>query len=290
MRKGHGDGTTKSRVTATVAHEDGTASCRVHVPVGHPAETFHEADGTALEMDHELEFIAGLGITNPRAVDPVTREDRGGRKPARSIRDEPRGARRNLGDRGALEAFDRPFRDVEAMNRHLLAAWRRLVNDGDTIICLDKVAHPDAFRDRRLTADLHVCPGERILVRGNHDTNCRALENAGFTVQHRYALHAADSLLARSHEPLQRVPVGTVNAHAHLHEGIEPTRTQRLRTLAQVQLDLELVQPAEVPVYQSIAARAAEMHDRGFASAPSRGPSVSTTIPSTRLCAGFRSR
>ena len=75
MRKGHGDGTTKSRVTATVAHEDGTASCRIHVPVGHPAETFHEADGTALEMDHELEFIVGLGITNLRAVDPVTREE-----------------------------------------------------------------------------------------------------------------------------------------------------------------------------------------------------------------------
>lgn len=75
MRKGHGDGTTKSRVTATVAHEDGTASCRIHVPVGHPTETFHEADGTALEMDHELEFIVGLGITNLRAVDPVTREE-----------------------------------------------------------------------------------------------------------------------------------------------------------------------------------------------------------------------
>lgn len=110
------------------------------------------------------------------------------------------------------------------MNRHLLAEWRGLMNDGDTIIRLGNVAHPDAFRDRRLTADLRACPGERILVRGNHDTNCRALENAGFTVQHRYALHGADPPLARSHEPLQRVPVGTVNAHAHLHEGIEATR------------------------------------------------------------------
>ena len=78
------------------------------------------------------------------------------------------------------------------MDRHLLAEWRGLVNDGDTIICLGNVAHPDAFRDRRLTADLPACPGERILVRGNHDTNCRALENAGFTVQHRYALHGTE--------------------------------------------------------------------------------------------------
>ena len=54
MRKGHGDGTTKSRVTATVAHEDGTASCRIRIPLGHPASTFHEEDGTPFERSATL--------------------------------------------------------------------------------------------------------------------------------------------------------------------------------------------------------------------------------------------
>ena len=75
----------------------------------------------------------------------------------------------HLGDRGPLEAFDRPFADVPAMNRHLLARWRQRVEPGDTIICLGDVAHPDAWRDRRLVVDLRACPGERVLILGNHD-------------------------------------------------------------------------------------------------------------------------
>ena len=47
----------------------------------------------------------------------------------------------HLGDRGAWEAFDRPFADSATMNRCLLAKWRRLVNKGDRIICRGDVAH-----------------------------------------------------------------------------------------------------------------------------------------------------
>ena len=67
--------TVRCRVMRAVAH-DGTATCRIHVPVGHPAAKFHELDGTAFEMEHELEFIAGPGITNLRAVDPMTKEEK----------------------------------------------------------------------------------------------------------------------------------------------------------------------------------------------------------------------
>ena len=80
------------------------------------------------------------------------------------------------------------------------------------------------MRDRGLVAELRACPGERILVHDNHDTDRRALEDAGFTVQHRYALYAADPPVALSHEPLAAVPGGAVNAHGHLQEGTEPTR------------------------------------------------------------------
>ena len=129
----------------------------------------------------------------------------------------------HLGDRGPLEAFDRPFADVPAMNRHLLARWRQRVQPGDTIICLGDVAHPDAWRDRRLVLDLPACPGERILILGNHDTDLRALAEAGFATQHRQALYEAEPTLALSHEPLAAVPVGAVNVHGHLHDGTEPT-------------------------------------------------------------------
>ena len=129
----------------------------------------------------------------------------------------------HFGDRGALFAFQRPFGDVSRMNRHLLREWRRRVRPDDTIICLGDVAHPDAWRDRRLVLDIRDCPGKRVLVLGNHDLNRAALREAGFTMQCSLALCATDPPLALSHYPLRQIPVGAINLHGHLHEGTEPT-------------------------------------------------------------------
>ena len=60
----------------------------------------------------------------------------------------------HLGDRVALKAFHRPFRDVAHMDRELLARWRAAVSAGDTLICLGDVAHVDAWREPRFARDL----------------------------------------------------------------------------------------------------------------------------------------
>ena len=59
----------------------------------------------------------------------------------------------HLADRSVLFAFDRPFHDVDRMNRHLLRQWRSRARSDNTIICLGDVAHPDAWDDRRLMLD-----------------------------------------------------------------------------------------------------------------------------------------
>ena len=84
----------------------------------------------------------------------------------------------HLGDPGPLAAFDRPFPDVDAMNRHLLARWRELVKAEDTIICLGDVAHANGLRDRDLAAAVAACPGRRVLIVGNHDTDPAGLAEA----------------------------------------------------------------------------------------------------------------
>ena len=75
----------------------------------------------------------------------------------------------HLSDPWVLLGWGRPFRSVEEMNRHLLRNWRRRVGADDTIICLGDVGHPDAWRDDGLVLDMAECPGERLLVLGNHD-------------------------------------------------------------------------------------------------------------------------
>ena len=129
----------------------------------------------------------------------------------------------HLADRGVLFAFDRPFRDVRRMNRHLLHQWRSRVRADDTIICLGDVAHPDAWNDRRLVLDIQNCPGERVLILGNHDLEREALREAGFTAQYSLAVCATDPPLVLSHYPLHHLPVGAMNAHGHLHNQFEPT-------------------------------------------------------------------
>ena len=130
----------------------------------------------------------------------------------------------HLGDRGPLEAFDRPFADVPAMNRHLLAKWRQRVQPGDTINLPGRRRPPRRVaRPAAGARSAGVGPGERVLILGNHDTDLRALAEAGFATQHRQALYEAEPTLALSHEPLAAVPVGAVNVHGHQHDGTEPT-------------------------------------------------------------------
>ena len=112
----------------------------------------------------------------------------------------------HLGDRGALQAFDRPFGDVDQMNRHVLREWRRRVRSDDTIICLGDVAHPDAWRDRRLVLDIQDCPGKRVLVLGNHDLNRAALREAGFATQQGWRPPAA---------PARSLPLALPQTSAH---------------------------------------------------------------------------
>ena len=67
----------------------------------------------------------------------------------------------HLSNPSVLLGWDRPFRSVEEMNRHLVRHWRRRVCADDTIIRLGNVAHPGAWRDDRLSLDLGVCAAEK---------------------------------------------------------------------------------------------------------------------------------
>ena len=123
----------------------------------------------------------------------------------------------HLADRAVLAAWNRPFQNIEEMNHHLLREWSRRVHADDTIICLGDVAHPDAWHDRRLVLDVRNCPGERILVLGNHDHDSEGLHDAGFESMSILAMCATDPLLALSHLPLRRVPPTAINVHGHIH-------------------------------------------------------------------------
>ena len=135
----------------------------------------------------------------------------------------------HLGDLAMVEAWNRPFRNLTHMNRALLAEWRRRVRPSDMIICLGDVAHPDAWREHsRLQLDLAGCPGERLLILGNHDFHTREeLALAGFDKQYAAAVCDTRPVLILTHLPLRRVPADTVNLHGHIHAAPAPTLHHR---------------------------------------------------------------
>lgn len=131
----------------------------------------------------------------------------------------------HLGDETCREVWERPFPSLLAMNRHLLAEWRRCVRPTDTIICLGDVAHPEFWRERGNILDLRDCPGDRVLILGNHDIDhTDELREAGFTQQCAAALATTSPRLALSHLPLRWPPVTAWNAHGHTHGADPPGR------------------------------------------------------------------
>ena len=126
----------------------------------------------------------------------------------------------------ALQRFRSPFRrhdvvSLKEMNDFLLKQWRDHVAANETIIFLgDVVSHRDTLADEALVEEIRSCPGQRVLVIGNHDLdNLEALRNAGFEKQYWGAVCDTDPPLVLTHEPhtVKNIPPGTVHVHGHHH-------------------------------------------------------------------------
>ena len=73
--------------------------------------------------------------------------------------------------------------------------------------------------------DVLNCPGELLLVLGNHDHDTEALHDAsGFETMQVAAMYASDPPLALSHPPLRRVPPTAINVQGHIHAAEAPSQ------------------------------------------------------------------
>lgn len=129
----------------------------------------------------------------------------------------------HLRDAGAFQSCGRPFADLGAMEDAIFEAWHTHVGPTDAIVCLGDVAHPSAFDDEALVDRLRDCPGQRVLLLGNHDLSFREqLAEAGFDEQSAAALCATDPPAALTHMPVAQVPYGCVHLYGHLHARGDP--------------------------------------------------------------------
>ncbi len=129
-----------------------------------------------------------------------------------------------------IKYCNRPFKDIEEMNKVLIDNWNNTVTEYDTVFHLGDVA---LTRESDMQKIIPKLNGTKFLIKGNHDTkSLEFLKNAGFTVLTKTPVKLKEEKLILSHIPLadKEIPEGYINVHGHIHNNplhrINPTTNE----------------------------------------------------------------
>jgi calcineurin-like phosphoesterase family protein len=130
----------------------------------------------------------------------------------------------HLGHENIIKYCNRPFADVEEMDKALLHAWRITVKPADTIINLGDVS---LKRNKEYLAKaIQGLPGYKILILGNHDRK-RPVKwwiDVGFEEVYKYPI-VYEGKYILSHDVVELVnhsPFVNIHGHIHQHKTVNP--------------------------------------------------------------------
>jgi len=116
-----------------------------------------------------------------------------------------------------IKYADRPFADVNQMNKTIIINWLKKVRKDDKIFHLGDIGFGKADNLIKIFKNL---PGYKILIRGNHDKgfNDSVLHKMGFNEIYKYPIILEEKYIL-SHKPLEAV-IGSnmINICGHIHE------------------------------------------------------------------------
>ena len=109
----------------------------------------------------------------------------------------------HLGHSNSITYDNRPFKDVDHMNRVIINNYNSCVHEGDTCYFLGDMGFTQSDSFAKMIAELN---GTKILIRGNHDKGAAAMKRLGFdVVLNMAAITVAGHLLTMTHCPLRGV-------------------------------------------------------------------------------------
>lgn len=122
---------------------------------------------------------------------------------------------------------NRPFKDVDHMNEHMIEKWNSVVKPGDKIYHLGDVYMGDGDRMAKIFPRLN---GKKRLILGNHDDLKRPMGpiKLGEVFQKIYLFRCFKEFgLMLTHVPVHessivRAGEGAINVHGHIHEKASP--------------------------------------------------------------------
>lgn len=134
----------------------------------------------------------------------------------------------HFGHEKILWLDNRPFRTVEEMDQALIRNWQDAVTENDIVIVLGDMFWKTVPEDRR-RGIMSQLPGQKILIRGNHDGD----DGAGWSaVYDARTLDDDGTQVYLSHYPTVAFPdfyKGAAHLYAHVHVSFEASLAEHVR-------------------------------------------------------------
>lgn len=135
----------------------------------------------------------------------------------------------HFGHKGVIKHVPRPFASVEEMDQFMIKMWQRTVERGDEVYVLGDFSFHKAERTNQILRQL---PGQKFLVKGNHDNRKVLKKIQGWAwVRDYYEMRRVKGeLVILSHYPFhvwRNSHHGSWHLHGHSH-GSSPQRGRRL--------------------------------------------------------------
>jgi calcineurin-like phosphoesterase family protein len=122
----------------------------------------------------------------------------------------------HLNHKRIIDYCNRPFENVETMNKTILDNWKNVVKNDDIIFNLGDVIWGNKEKAESIIKDM---PGKKILIMGNHDREHSVtwFRDVGFDEVYPYPILYKNFFII-SHEPVflnESMPY--CNLHGHIH-------------------------------------------------------------------------
>lgn len=158
----------------------------------------------------------------------------------------------HLGHRAIIHMQNRPFEDVDEMNRTIIGNYNAIVGPDDTVYLLGDLCHHMKVEEaNELISKLR---GRKILIRGNHDKNYDASlfeEITDFKT-----ISANGIYIAMMHYPMLSWPKshhGSLQLHGHVHGRREDNEENRDAGILRYDVGVEANDYCPVSIRQIIS-------------------------------------
>lgn len=109
-----------------------------------------------------------------------------------------------------IKYADRPFMDIEQMNKYMIKAWNSVVNKSDFVFHLGDIGFGNI---KEILSELN---GEKGIILGNHD---RFGKNRAIEMGFKYVFKKPVVInnIVYSHKPCEELSNNYINFHGHIH-------------------------------------------------------------------------